>query len=138
MVDRDKLRTKIQFIEHNTSKLQQLKNIPVEEFIQDFRNVEAAKHLLQVNVEAMLDIANHIIARNRWSTPATSADSIRTLSDQGFFSNSELNIFLSMVKFRNRIVHIYNTVDEQEIYKILQDNLDDFMLYIKVIVNKIF
>lgn len=138
MVDREKIRTKIQFIEHNTSRLKQLKNIPVEEFLQDFRNVEAAKHLLQVNVEAMLDIANHIVARNRWSTPATSADSFRTLSEKGFFSSSELNIFLSMVKFRNRIVHIYHTIEDQEIYKILQDNLDDFLLYIKVVVNKVF
>lgn len=114
MVDIEKIRSKIQFIEYNCLKLGQLKNIPAEEFLQDFRNVEAAKHLLQVNVEAMLDIVNHIVARNRWPTPATSADSFKTLYEQGFFSLSEQDIFVRMVKFRNRIVHIYHTVDKAD------------------------
>ncbi len=71
MVDGDKIRNKIQTIEGNTAKLEVLARDSPKDFRDDFRNVEAAKHLLQVNVEAMIDIANHIIARNRWRTPAT-------------------------------------------------------------------
>jgi uncharacterized protein YutE (UPF0331/DUF86 family) len=38
-----------------------------------------------------------------------------------------------MAKFRNRIVHIYNEVDPEEIYKIVQNNLEDFVMFLKEI-----
>lgn len=138
MVDKEKIRSKIQIIEENISKLKELKKYNLEEFRGDFRNVEAAKHLLQVNVEAMIDVANHIIARNRWKTPETSAQSFRLLQQQGYFTAEEYNVLNKMVKFRNRVVHLYYTVDEQDVYNILQNHLDDFSLFIKAIAAKVF
>ncbi|HHY59117.1 MAG TPA: DUF86 domain-containing protein [Clostridia bacterium] len=138
MVDKEKIRSKIQFIQANILKLQQLKERPQEEFLRDFRNVEAAKHLLQVSIEAMLDIANHIIARNRWTTPATSADSFKILAEKGFFSPEELETFLKMIRFRNRIVPIYQAIDDKEIYHILQRSLDDFRVFMKRIILQLF
>ncbi|WP_227762723.1 type VII toxin-antitoxin system HepT family RNase toxin [Zhaonella formicivorans] len=138
MVDKEKIRSKIQLIEQNLTKLKELGKYSLEEFTGDFRNVEAAKHLLQVNVEAMIDIANHIIARNRWRTPETSVESFRILERNGYFTSRELNILNQMVKFRNRVVHLYHTVDDNEIYKILQEHLDDFSVFVKAIVTKVF
>lgn len=40
-----------------------------------------------------------------------------------------------MVKFRNRVVHLYFKVDDEMIYKILQDNLEDFEVFIKDIIK---
>jgi len=102
VVDREKIRQKIQHIEENSAKLEQLKDFNLQEFTGDFRNIEAAKHLLQVNIEAMIDVANHIIARNRWAIPATSAESFKILREHGYFGNREQEIFNHMVKFRNR------------------------------------
>ena len=36
-----------------------------------------------------------------------------------------------MIRFRNRVVHFYQEVDEQEVYRILTDHLDDFRLFIR-------
>ncbi len=137
MVDKEKIRKKVQIIEENTAKLKQLKNYSFQEFASDFRNIEAAKHLLQVNIEAMIDVANHIIARNRWTTPETSSDSFRILEKHGYFGKSELELFNQMVKFRNRVVRLYHTVDEEELYKILQEHLNDFGLFIKAVTGKV-
>ncbi|MDT3698072.1 MAG: DUF86 domain-containing protein [Thermincola sp.] len=138
MVDRVKIRSKIQAIEKNTAKLRQLAGYSTKEFLQDFRNVEAAKHLLQVNVEAMIDVANHIAARNRWRTPETSSEALMLLTQNGYLAEVDLDTFNKMIKFRNRLVHLYHTVDDQEIYNILQDNLGDFGIFVKQIVNKVF
>jgi uncharacterized protein YutE (UPF0331/DUF86 family) len=138
MVDKEKIRSKIQTIEANTGKLKELRMYSLQEFLEDFRNVEAAKHLLQVNVEAMLDVANHIAARNRWQTPVTSAEAIALLGQNGYLSSDEVTTFSKMVKFRNRLVHLYHMVDDQEIFNILQENLDDFSLFVKIIANKLF
>jgi len=138
VVDKEKIRQKIQYIEENRRKLDQLKSYTLEEFVADFRNVEAAKHLLQVNIEAMIDVANHIIARNRWTTPATSSDSLNILRQHGYFGEKEQKLFNRMVKFRNRVVHLYHMVDDTEIYKILHEGLDDFSLFIKAVTGKLF
>lgn len=138
MVDKEKIRSKIQTIEGNTVKLKQLGIFSVEDFLNDFRNVEAAKHLLQVNIEAMIDVANHVAARNRWRTPGTSAEAFSLLEQNGYFNNDDLNTFNRMIKFRNRLVHLYHTVDDRDIYNLLQDNLDDFSLFVKMIVAKVF
>ncbi len=138
MVDKEVIRAKIQTIEANTIKLRQLAMYKVSEFLEDFRNVEAAKHLLQVNVEAMIDVANHIAARNRWRTPETSSDALALLAENGILEAEDLPRFNKMVKFRNRVVHLYHLVDDAEIHRILQENLDDFALFVKRIVLKVF
>jgi len=43
-------------------KLNTLAAMTKQDFLADFRNVESAKHLLQVSVECCLDVAHHIIA----------------------------------------------------------------------------
>ena len=42
------------------------------------------------------------------------------------------------MKFRNRIVHLYQEVDDSEIYRILQENLDDIKGFIQVVISKFF
>lgn len=137
MVDREKIRRKIQLIEDNLIKLKTLGELSWSEFNQDFRNAEAAKHLLQVNIEAMIDIANHYIARNRWLTPESSSEAFRILAEKGLISAEDQRIFSQMIKFRNRIVHMYFAVDNEEIYRLLKEKLDDFHRFIKIIATSI-
>jgi len=40
-----------------------------------------------------------------------------------------------MVSFRNRVVHLYWEVDDNTMYRILQDNLGDFENYITYILD---
>lgn len=138
MVNKDVLRKKTQYIEANLDKLLYLRKLTLQQFCEDFRNIETTKHLLQVSIEAMLDIANHIIARNRWGTPAKSADSIRILREKGYFSQREEDLFGKMIKFRNRVVHLYHDINDKEVYKILQENLQDFSLFLKAIAKNNF
>lgn len=42
-----------------------------------------------------------------------------------------------MAKFRNKIVHLYQDIDDEEIYKILQNNLDDFKRFLTEIIQLI-
>lgn len=40
-----------------------------------------------------------------------------------------------MVSFRNRVVHLYWDVDDEIVYRILQENLDDFETYIAYVLD---
>ncbi len=40
-----------------------------------------------------------------------------------------------MSKFRNMVVHLYDKIDEKEIYNIIKNHLEDFEYFIEVIFN---
>jgi uncharacterized protein YutE (UPF0331/DUF86 family) len=56
---------KISFVLSNLENLKTLRDIPENEFHSDFRNIESAKHLLQVSIEAMLDIIERLSSAYR-------------------------------------------------------------------------
>lgn len=135
--DKDKIEQKVLFMESNISKLKKLRELDRKEFIDDFRNVDSAKYLLQVSIEAMIDISSHIIARNRWGTPVDNKDHFKILADKGIISSKDINVYFTIAKFRNRIVHMYFNVSDDMIYDIAQNNLSDFERFIKSILSKI-
>jgi len=130
VLDLEKLRAKSQVIEANLSRLEQLRAYSREEFLADFRNVESAKRLLQVAVEAMIDAVTHIIARKRLPTPAGHAEAFTRLGDASLLPQEHIPTYLVMVRFRNRLVHVYAEVSDGEIYRILQSNLGDFRTFL--------
>lgn len=134
---RETINNKIQLLEENLEKLKELQRLSANEFLNDFRNVEAAKHLLQTSIEAMIDIANSIIAYKRLREPDTSAESFEILADNELISDNNKARYINMTKFRNRVVHVYGKIDEKDIYNIVKDYLDDYRLFIKEITNRI-
>jgi uncharacterized protein YutE (UPF0331/DUF86 family) len=136
MVDQEVLQHKINIVENNLTKMETLAALPEKEFLDKFFYVESAKHLLQVSVEALLDIANHIIARERYRSPHTYAESFLILVEQKIIPKDMENAFIQMARFRNRVVHLYHEVDDKEVYQILRDNLNDFRVFIGAIIKK--
>lgn len=136
-IDLHKVKQKIMFMQNNLEKLNKLQKIGKNIFIEDFRNVDSAKYLLQVTIEAMLDISNHIIARNRWGRPQTNKESFKILAEHDIIEEKYVNSYFAMAKFRNRIVHMYFDVSDEIIYEITQNNLEDFEDFIKNIVKNI-
>ncbi|MBC7227064.1 MAG: DUF86 domain-containing protein [Thermoflexales bacterium] len=128
--DVPRVRERIQHIETCLARLETLRALSEEEFLADFRNVEAAKHLLQTAVEAMMDIAGHIVARQRLGTPREGAEVFRRLGEAGLLPPERVPTYVRMVRFRNLVVHLYHEVDSRRVYEILQAGLDDLRGFI--------
>lgn len=77
--DRDVLRQKIQFVRDTLRMLRELREEPREEFLEDWKSQAAATRSLQVGIEAILDAAHHIIAREGLGLPKTYQDAIEIL-----------------------------------------------------------
>lgn len=137
MVDGEIVERKLQFIEQTLSKLETLRKATPEQFLSSFQNVDAAKHNLQIAIEAIIDIANHIVARERYGVPGSSAEAVSLLNAHGILDAELTGRLRLMVKFRNRIVHLYQDVDDHEVYRILQEDLGDLRAYIKAIVTQL-
>lgn len=76
--DLAKIRSRVQFVEAKLARLERLQTLTYDEFAADLK-VEAAKHLLQTAIEALLDVCTHIAARLRLKTPSEGAELIRLL-----------------------------------------------------------
>ena len=137
-INHKRIAEKLKFIRANLKKLKELAELEKKNFLSDYKNYDAAKYNLQAAVEAMLDIAAHIISREGYTGPNTSADSFRILAAEGIIKEDLLLKFVKMTKFRNRIVHLYDQIDEEYIYQIINNNLEDIESYVDLIVNRYF
>ncbi|GAB4548717.1 MAG: DUF86 domain-containing protein [Anaerolineae bacterium] len=130
MVDPEVVASRIGKLRGYLEKLHTLAAIPQQEFLQDFTKVESTKHLLQVSIECCLDIAHHIVASEGYRTPTDYYDTFVVLHDHGILPADFMPRLRQMVRFRNRLVHMYWEVDDATMYRILQENLGDFETYI--------
>ena len=135
MNEKEELLAKIDRLEENLNKLKSLAEMDREELLDDFRNIEASKHLLQTSIEIMIDISNMLIARRRLGQADTNAEAFIILAQNDIISQENQEKYAVMARFRNRVVHMYDSVNETEIYDILNNNLEDFRLFIKEVLE---
>jgi uncharacterized protein YutE (UPF0331/DUF86 family) len=136
--DRQKLREKIQFIRSTLRQLEDIRDDGRDAFLAGKVPQYAAVRCIQVAVEAILDSANHIIAREGLGLPKTYAGSVRLLVEAGILPPDKKDDFERMIRFRNRAVHLYDEIDPAEVFAIMENNLDDFEVFVRAITQRYF
>ena len=105
-----------------------IRRLPLDDlaaFTTDPRMVAAGDSYLRRALEALLDLARHVLAKGFGRAPAEYGEVARQLGEVGITS-SELTARLAlMARYRNRMVHFYDEITDQELYKILTDELGD-------------
>jgi len=119
------VRSKLEVIPENIEKLEVLRALDYGEFCADFRNVDSALHRLQTSIQALVDIGSYIIAQLGLKIPDSSAEVVEILTANGFIAGKDEERYISMVQFRNRVVHLYNSIDVELLYRILYEEIDD-------------
>ncbi len=135
MVDESRILHKLQAITDSLSKLEELAQMGGDVFLTDFRSIDSAKYNFQTSIEAMIDICNHIISRKRLRVPATNVESFEVVTEAGLLPADALPVYRSMARFRNRIVHMYDDVDDSQIHEMLQTRLDDIRIFVQHVAN---
>jgi len=135
-VDLEKIRQKLQFMRKNLRELQQFAVMDLKQFENNSLYEAAATRMLQITIEALLDICTHIIAREGWGLPKTYVESIEMAVYHGLIPNDFLDIYRAMARFRNRVVHIYDDIEAEEIHKIIKNHLDDFRPFMENVIKK--
>ncbi|MBI3242368.1 MAG: DUF86 domain-containing protein [Chloroflexi bacterium] len=133
MVKPGKVLSMLNNLRDSREKLGRLAEFSETDFLADFTKVESAKHLLQVSVEACLDIAHHIVADDGYRTPQDSFDTFVVLNEEKILPDDFLPILRQMTSFRNRVVHLYWDVDDQIVYQTAQHRLVDLDRFAQLI-----
>lgn len=104
-----------------------------EEFARNTERQYAVLHALQLAIEACIEIGTHICAADALGVPSSYAETFNFLENAGILDPDLAADLRAMARFRNRIVHFYWQMDTGEVYRILQERLDDFHRYLKAI-----
>jgi uncharacterized protein YutE (UPF0331/DUF86 family) len=127
----DKLARLTSEFRKSVDRLKTLSQLQEQAFLTDPDKIASAKYHFIVAIESSIDICNHLISRNGYRVPEDYADTFRIMSEQGAFKTDFTNELVQMAKFRNRLVHIYWEVSDQQLFTILSTRLGDFETLIK-------
>ncbi|MEN6592206.1 MAG: DUF86 domain-containing protein [Methanobacterium sp.] len=111
--------------------LLEISEIPKDDFLQKRHIIAGAKYYFIVAIEASIDLSNHLISQNNFPIPESYVDSFRILKDEGVLSQELTLKLMDMARFRNRLVHIYWDVDDEMIYEILNQDINDIRTFLK-------
>ena len=95
----------------------------------------AVERILQIAIEACLDVGKHIIAQDRYRFPVDNKDVFIILAEEGIVPQDLLPNLIDMARFRNLMVHDYARIDDGIVYGILKRRLGDFDRYSAAIVH---
>lgn len=117
------------------NRLKTLRQLSLEAFLENPDKIDSAKYNLIIAIESAIDLCNHLISYNGFRAPQDYADTFEVLKEQGILDEFLTRRLKAMARFRNRLVHLYWEVDSQTLYRILRDNLEDFLLFLKKITS---
>lgn len=125
-IDRGVVATKVEIVEDMLRGLEKLPAGTLDEFLADPRNPAAAESYLRRALEALLDLGRHVLAKG-FGKPvveyAAIPDSLRELE----VIPADLHpTFRRMAGYRNRRVHDYDRVTQEELHRIATERLGDF------------
>jgi uncharacterized protein YutE (UPF0331/DUF86 family) len=108
--------------------IDRIRNLPlsgIQQFKSDPRTPAAAESHLRRALEALLDLGRHILAKGFALAPAEYKEVANELCKAGVLSEQDGDALKKMAGFRNRMVHFYHEVSENEIYEICTRDLAD-------------
>ena len=125
MVDRERLLAKIDELDGYLREIREIMPADFEDFLKTEKR-RACERLLQISIEAVIDICGLAVKGLRLGLPAEENDLFELLAKKRLITPAMKNKLRSMRGFRNIIVHEYGRVDEKIVYEMLTKRLKDF------------
>ena len=131
MTDLDLLLKKLAFIETCLTELRTLsKPNTLEVDVKERRFVE---HTLQLCLQAVQDVASHIVADERLGEPSTNQQLFRLLHSAEWIDAELGDSLRAAIGFRNVLVHGYADVDLNIVRDVLAHRLDDIVRFVEAV-----
>ena len=123
---------KLKLIETTVTELRTLGR-PAE-IQHDSREQRYTERMLQIAIQAALDVAARIISDNSLGDPSTNREMFEILVRFGWIPADLISPLSQMVGLRNILVHGYETVNPEMLGDIVTgDDLDDLLAFVRAI-----
>lgn len=131
MTDQDLVAKKLALIETCVRELRALGR--PEEIRRDVREERFVEHTLQIAIQAVLDVAAHIVSDERLGEPRTNRELFDLLERYEWVEGDLAVSLRSMAGFRNILVHGYDVVDLTVVEKVVKNRLDDLLAFVRAV-----
>jgi uncharacterized protein YutE (UPF0331/DUF86 family) len=95
------------------------------------------EHTLQIAIQAVLDVASHVVSDERLGEPRTNREFLDLLERNGWLPGDLATVVRRMVGLRNVLVHGYDTVDVAVVREIVEQRLDDLLRFVAAIRSRL-
>ena len=130
MIDKVLIEKKLRKIEEF---LKELESAPVKNFEEFQTNVMSRRFIernIELAIEQMVDICKHLVSGLDLKEPETYAECFESLASNNIIHTESAAKFQSMVRFRNMLIHIYDSIDDSITYETYTKRTEDFRLFI--------
>jgi uncharacterized protein YutE (UPF0331/DUF86 family) len=95
----------------------------------------AAERNMQVAIQSVLDICNHIVADMKLEVPDEEKQAFRILASHKIIPQNLAKTLSAMAGMRNILVHEYLEVDHDRLYSVIKKQLVDFEKLINIVLK---
>ena len=125
-MDKEKILNKIAEMEGYVSELKRIAPKSFNEYKNSLEKRRACERLLQISIEAVIDVCNVLVTELKLGLPSGEEDVLEKVSSAGIISKATKEKLKRMRKFRNVIVHRYGILDDKKVFENIKKNLKDF------------
>lgn len=134
LVDRYVVRARIAKIREYVALLRKIRGLADEpRFVKDPLIYGNAERYLQLAIQAVLDVSNHIVADLGVNLPADNKELFDLLAKRKIVPARLARTLAPMAGFRNLLVHEYMEIDRHRVYATLKNDLGDFEAFIRAV-----
>ena len=116
---------RLDIVEEALRDIAQLPLQSYDTFTADRRNILSAESCLRRALEALFDIGRHILAKGFAVGVSEYKEIAKRLEENGVLSSAEAATLRTLAGYRNRMVHFYHEVSQQELYDICAHDTGD-------------
>lgn len=118
-----------QYVRH----LEEYRGMPRDTFLGDHHHFGLAEHYLEHAIETTLDIARSLVTGLDLPMPDEARELFASLTQTGVLPASFSEEHQAMVGLRNRLVHEYATIDHGRVHTYIQEHLDVFEEFLRLV-----
>ena len=137
MVNEEVVLRKIKRLREYVNELRHAKDITWETYRKNIRDKAFVERYVHIAIQSVFDIANHIISYEGWEEPDTYREIFSILASHGVLPEDRVTDFQNMASFRNMLVHHYEKIEDELIFGIFKNKLEDFDVFQKAVLEYI-
>ncbi len=125
MVRPEVIRRRLQKLDGYLEILRELQRYSCEAFLADPERYGSTERFLQLAIETLIDMGNHVIAQSAMGSVDSYRDIPALFAQHGYIDQATMEKWIKMIGFRNVLVHEYVELDRETVYRVLQHDLED-------------
>jgi uncharacterized protein YutE (UPF0331/DUF86 family) len=135
MIDRRFVEAKLSYIQTYYQELEGVLGYSDQEIKLDILRLRALERIIQLIVDEITDINNHIIRYAQLRVPEDFQSAFFILAENKILPEEFARRIAPVVGLRNRLIHRYEKVDVEILLNTIRRNKEDFKGYVKHILK---